>query len=509
MPLLLLAGLAVSGFVACSLVVNRDSKQCANDADCERIAPGSGATCDLARGVCVPLPVGFPGCVPAGPDLTSEQLLNACTEASWVLFDNAGHGLEDGDGAPLNPPTGATPVSPPPATGTADAGTTQFPPCYSPADGRDKVIYMTGSSNFPPLLAKLGPFIIRASNGFTPVYLVTSSCNGVKSVFSTVASERMIADPANARGARATYVTADGLLVACSLPAGGVQVDVGESDIASSSCGDSVEQPLDVGEYLGPIQAMIFAVPNTSQQEVISAEMARAVFGRGGGNAMPWIDPRSYFVRNANTGTQQLIGRAIHVDADKFWGTDYGTATNLKNQIQGVTVDRAQQSIGIISSDYYDPSANSFKELAFQAFGQVRGFWPDSSQYVGDKRNVRDGHYPIWGPLHFFTHINPAGSSSTAAATAFVSNVSIAEPDKEVLNAFIDASLVPSCAMRVQRGKTDLGPLSPVTPPLSCGCYFDTRVAKGVVPAQCKACSDSIECPASRPACRLDYCEPS
>ncbi|HET6147157.1 MAG TPA: hypothetical protein VFH68_06460 [Polyangia bacterium] len=503
--------MSASGLIACSVLVNRDTRQCSAEADCKRLPGGSASTCDVARGVCMALPrVGVEGCIPPGPGLTPEQLPNVCTDVACVPFHNAAHGLKDGDDSPLVTPDGGAPVSASDAgTTTVDAGTVQLPPCLSPADGRENVIYITGSSNFPPLLAKLGPFIIRTT-GYTPVYQITSSCNGVKSIFSTVARERMIADPAAAlRTARATYVTDRGLLVACSLPAGGVNVDVGESDIFSSSCADSGEPPADVGEYFGPIQAMIFAVPNTSTQDVISAEMARAVFGKGGdnGKGAPWIEPRSYFVRNANTGTQQLIGRAINVAADRFWGTDYGTAANLKSQLEAVALERAEQSIGIISSDYYNPTMNSFKELAFQGFGQLCGFWPDSSQYVGDKRNVRDGHYPIWGPLHFFTRLNGAGAPSSPAAAAFVLNTSIAEPDTEVLNAFIDASLVPSCAMRVQRSKADLAPLTPYTPPIGCGCYFDARVSLGVVPPECQECKTSQECPASRPACRLGYCE--
>ena len=47
--------------------------------------------------------------------------------------------------------------------------------------------------------------------------------------------------------------------------------------------------------------------------------MARAVFGRGGaqGLAQPWVTPALYFVRNASTGTQQMMGSAIGVPAER------------------------------------------------------------------------------------------------------------------------------------------------------------------------------------------------
>jgi len=508
---LAVAGLAASGLIACSVLVNRDTRQCSADVDCERLANGSGSTCDVARGVCVALPrVGVDGCIPPGPGLTSEQLPNVCTDVACVPFHNSARGLEDGDSSPLIPPDGGAPVSAPPGTNTADAGTTQFPPCLSPDDGRDKVIYITGSSNFPPLLAKLGPFIIRAT-GYTPVYQITSSCNGVKTVFSAQARDRLMVDPPpGSRASPATYVTADGSLIPCTLGPGGVAVDIGESDIFSSSCAGTVPSS-DVGEYFGPIQAMLFVVPGYSTQKVISAEMARAVFGRGGDNqkATPWIDPDLYFIRNANTGTQQMIGRAIGVPADQFWGRDRGTAANLAAELTVVASEHADQAIGIISNDYLDRSMGNLTELAYQAPGQTCGFWPDSTQSLRDKRNVRDGHYPIWGPLHFFTRIAGAIPISQAAA-AFVTTVSVPEPRVELLDAYIEAGLVPSCAMHVQRS-TDLGALSAYQPPINCGCYFEAKLANGVAPAGCKPCTTANDCTdqPGRPECRVFFCEAS
>ena len=41
--------------------------------------------------------------------------------------------------------------------------------------------------------------------------------------------------------------------------------------------------------------------------------------------------------------------------------------------------------------------------LAFQANGQTKAYYADSTSGARDRQNVRDGHYPIWGPVHFFT----------------------------------------------------------------------------------------------------------
>ena len=158
---------------------------------------------------------------------------------------------------------------------------------------------------------KLAPLII--ATGFTPVYQVTSSCTGVKAVFGS-GSDLVITDPAPGPSAKyATYFAADGSSTPCTLGAAGAQVDIGESDIFSTTCDGFGPPGGNVGEFLGPIQAMVFVVPGKSQETAITAEAAREVFGMGGGSATPWTNPSRYFVRNANTGTQQQIGHAIYL----------------------------------------------------------------------------------------------------------------------------------------------------------------------------------------------------
>ena len=501
--LLAAAGISATGLIACSVLIDRSAKQCTSQADCT--GKWANSTCS-DHGICVfaTIPVG--ACLDAAPK-EPDDFLNACTSSMCVHFDNCAHMLCDNPDAPSIPPDGGAPTADAGTTAAADAGTVQLPSCANPTD-RPNVIYITGSSNFPPLLTQLGPFIMKQT-GYTPVYQITSSCNGVKSVFSSTAKDHLMTDPGpGAKTAGATYVTADGALVPCALGAGGVTVDIGESDIFSSSCNGFDEPSGNVAQYYGPIQAMAFVVPSGSSQVVISAEMARAVFGRGGddGKGSPWTEPKLYFVRNANTGTQQMIGRAIGVSADQFWGVDRGTAASVASQMTGVDPALAENAIGIISTDYYDRSNGNLRELAFQASGQSCGYWPDSTRFVNDKRNVRDGHYPIWGPLHFFT-ITSNGLPVSLAAEKFVETVSVDDPGIELLDAYVDAGLVPSCAMKVQR-KRDLGPPMPSPPGPQCGCYFENRLAHGVAPEGCQPCTSPNECAdPALPACRLGFCE--
>ena len=485
---------------ACSLILDHSATQCTNDSDCAHF--GSHPFCQ--NGVCVPSGLGPPDCFYGTPQAPSD-FQNQCSSASCGAFDNCARlGLCNGasDLDALAPP----PV--PPDAGTSDAPSdASLPPalCQDPNNGRAQVIWITGSSNFPPTLAQLAPLLIQA--GFTPVFQITNSCTGVDDAFNN----KPIVNPTPSPTAKyATYYTADKMSHVCQLPTSGVNVDIGESDVYSASCtnGPVAGMGNSIGEYLGPIQAMAFVVPGASKETTISAEMAHAIFGQGGddGGAAPWTNPSLYFVRNKNTGTQTMIGKAITVPAGAFWGTDQGTATNLDAKMRIITdPTQAEQAIGIISVDVYDSDRSNLRALAFKAPGQECAYLPDSDAFKKDKRNVRDGHYPIWGPIHFYTPV-ANGVPVSPGAQAFVSVVSVPNISKGLLDAFIGSSLVANCAMTVQRS-SELGPLSVYSPPFQCGCYFEAST-NGSAPPECQACSTANDCTdPAHPACNLGFCE--
>jgi hypothetical protein len=491
---------------ACTALLDHDATQCQSDSDCAHF--GDHPYCQ--GGVCVSSGLGPTSCFYGTPQ-QPQDFMNQCSTAQCLSFDNCQRlglcdgGEEDADGGLVAPPTpdaGST------STTASDAGDASpvLPSCADPSSGRAQVVYLTGSSNFPPLLAKLAPLII--ATGFTPVYQVTNSCTGVKAVFGSGA-DQMMTDPAPGPDAKyATYFAADGSSTNCTLGPSGAQVDVGESDIFSTTCDGYGPPGGSVGEFLGPVQAMVFVVPGKSQETAITAAAAREVFGMGGGNATPWTDPTLYFVRNANTGTQQQIGHAIGVPAGEFWGIDRGSAANVDALMKVISDPGiAEQAIGIISADYYDDDRANLVALAFEADGQDCAYLPDSTSYKKDKQNVRDGHYPIWGPIHFFATVSN-GVPVSAGAQAFASVVSVPNIPQALLDAFISSSLVPSCAMAVQR-TSELGPLSTYAPPFQCGCYFEASPSvNGSAPPGCSPCMTANDCTdPSRPACNLGYCE--
>jgi hypothetical protein len=300
---------------------------------------------------------------------------------------------------------------------------------------------------------------------------------------------------------------------------GGVPADVGESDVYPTTCPEysSYTNVMTVLETQGPVQAMAFVVPSNSPQPSISAEAAREVFGTGGndGGTRPWINPAYYAVRNQNTGTQQMIGKAIGVAANEFWGIQYGSSGAVADFISGRSTSPTEGplAIGILSVAVYDADrsnpallAGNMQALAFQATGQTAAYLPDSNVLSYDKQNVRDGHYPIWGPIHLL-YPNVPGSAAVLFSNFFAGDTT-AEP---LLKAFISASLIPQCAMSVEHTvDQELAPLQPSSS-TSCDCYFlqnATQAAPTPLPSDCVMCSTSAQCPSQgRSICNLGFCE--
>jgi hypothetical protein len=479
---------------ACSLLIDRSATQCHSNADCAR---GSQLTC--VGGVCVSTSTAGapPGCFSGTPSSLTD-FLNQCTASDYdQTFDDCSRlGLCGPDAsAPslVAPPAAmASMVNPPPAP-TAT--------CQDPS--RPNIVYINGSSNFIPLLQRLAPLL--ADTGVTPVFQQTNSCAAVRSMYGA-ANLRYMKDPTTSTGNYAQYYPTDGsppqpCLLGSSTNGTGVLTDIGESEIFASTCGMTPTPA--VQEFTGPIETMVFAVPIGSGETTITAAAAREVFGLGGsdGNhATPWTDPTYFYVRNVNTATQQMFAHAIGVPADMFWGIDEGSAQNVQGALGLVAPDKWSNAIGILGTDFYERDSGNLKALAFQATGQTAAYWPDSSTKARDKRNVRDGHYPVWGPLHFFT-----GMPYSANAGAFLTALVVPSLNKDVLDAYVQSSFVPPCAMVVSRD-SEAEDIQSYKPPVTCRCYFEAAVPGGVLPSDCHLCASNPDCPGVQ-KCNVGYCE--
>ena len=511
-----MAAAVVATLASCSVFLNRET-QCTRDEDCA----GFSSTAVCSSGACLESaptvkdagldsePPSPPGCFTGTPS-SDIEFYNRCTTSSFMTFDNCERlGLCDESYDPqalIDPPAG-DPGTPPNTDVTLPSLG-----CYD-AVQRPNVIFMQGSTNFTPFIKAMAPIVVQ--RGYTIVWQPTSSCAGAEAGgFAPSAAKRQMRNPTNTTQSFAAFYDAQGNATPCALgnspqsPEPGVAelTEIGQSDVFAASCGDAAWIPgsqrfPSVGHYLGPIQAMVFVTPPASTQRVISAEAAHMVFGMGGnaGKTHPWIDPNYMWIRSSSTGTNNIISRGIDVPPSKWWGIDKKTAPAMHDAILTVSAAEAEKTIGTLSADYASRSDNSLHVLYFQARGQRAGFLPDSAPAARDKANVRDGHYPLWGPIHLYTPVT--GGQPSAAAAAFI--LPFSTPNQTLIDATIAGGSVPVCAMHVARD-TEMGALRSYRPGFQCHCYYEFKVTGGT---NCQRCVGPAECPVERPACNVGYCE--
>lgn len=485
---------------ACSVMFDRDAVQCSTDGDCAKYQTGTTAVF-CKQNVCVNSSLRPKGCFAGSPSTTLDYL-NACTTADETPFDNCGRLGLCTRGFVL-----PDPVPPQPGSAATAAITAVPPPTVRCADAGPNVIYMTGAADFGPMLKQVTPLLAASNPPYRGVFLNGTSCTGASAAFDPTAS--IIKDtPGTATKAAvyAFYYDDSGKSVNCTLDPEGKVVDVGVSDLFSTVCNPVFEPGDAVAGYTGPAVTFGIIVPAASQQTSISVEAAHLVFGLGGQNplpnglpATPWVDPTFYSIRNSGAAAVALTAQLIGVPRSAFWGVDRlspaGTVTAL------TTSATPEESIGIVSIDYADSNRGNLRALYLQGQGQLSGFLPDSTLASKDKANVRDGHYPLWGYVHFYTA--SVNGIPSAAAGAFVTQFSLPKLDQALVAAMIDASLVPQCAMKVAR-ETEMGPIVSNTSKFRCGCFFDFRTTNH---ASCPTCTTNNDCPATAPACNYGFCE--
>lgn len=364
-------------------------------------------------------------------------------------------------------------------------------------------IYITGSSALEPMLKVVGPLIASAtSNAHTIVYLKDGSCAGVNRIIGDgLIKQNPFYIPAN--------YTAGMTVPTCTVDTTAGQAETMVlSDVDPTLCpGITTAQLGGITDFKGPVNNMVFVVPTTSTQQAISAEMAYLVFGKGDqGMVMPWIDPTYYYIRTVDSGTRAMLTANIGTTTHPWLGKQESGSGGVLTDVTAQATTNPEKAIGILGEDFYDAGNNrsSLKALAFRAFKQRYAYWPDSTITARDKKNVREGRYAIWGPVHMLAKTS-AGTPTDANAKFFIDliqgNLSPA-PAFDVDDAVTDSHLVPQCAMKVTRD-IEGGPQKPYTPAHPCGCSFEKRVTNQD-PAGCMTCTST--CPGSM-VCRKGYCE--
>ena len=461
-------------------------------------------------------PTGFggKGCFKCAPT-TSDELLAACTTSHFESFDNE-HRITGFDAANPKPALAEQGPTPPPfeAPATQTEPEPGAPPAAAcPLATMPNPVMVLGATGFPmETIAK------AMGTKATIFYLEKSSCDGVAAM---VLNQRMSGD--------VVYYDANGTKNRCALqeehPA-----DLTLSALFSPSCANQaglaepVSLPAQVEDFLGPINPVMFAAPATSKERSISAEAAYKVFGFGGlSGVSPWTDEQYVFRRRTGSGNQLTVALSLGIPTDALRGRDSNGSSNMLKAL--LTSGQPQHTIGISSSEIVDTNRDVMKTLAYQHYKQPVAFYPDSDGATLDRRNVRDGHYFMWMPLHVLVRtrggepvavpnatLDPDGSRKTArdASVKLLSFVMVNRQQAPVRSVDLFGALkrignVPQCAMKVTRAKEG-APLVPFTPPVSCDCAFEAATP-GNTRADCSPCKDASECSSGKPTCSFGYCE--
>jgi hypothetical protein len=378
--------------------------------------------------------------------------------------------------------------------GTAEGGADASSP-YPACSSLPNPVYMMGSNALLPIVQQLGTWANAA--GITLVYTQLSSCKGVSAVVQNVDAIKSGATISN-------YWDTGSNTQTCAIDDASKYADVGLSSVFMQTCIASTTGFSGVEDFQGPIVTAVWFVPHASSQTSISAEAAYLAYS-GAGQVTPWNDPSYVFLRGATGGTQVMMGVAIGVPAAQWVGTTTGSSDLERSDVIASTMP--ENTLGLGEIDYAEDSIGvvNLNELAYRHYGQSCAYYPNSTATSHDKRNVRDGHYVGWGPVHLIARVSAQGVPVNANAGTiidyFIGNTPV--PGHDFLSLVISDHLVPQCAMNVQRTQ-EVGPPLPYAPSPSCSCFFDSTVGT----TTCQTCTTNAQCPASAPVCNLGYCEP-
>ena len=373
-------------------------------------------------------------------------------------------------------------------------------------------VYFPATTLIESLLAKVAPTLadaaIMGADQMTIVHVPLSSCI----TYETHKDQVPLTGTA-------VYYAANGTQLACDMPVGGDPVlsDLSAMDVGGVTCLGGEAPPADLTEYPSHVETLGFVVPRNSSQTAITATEAYYVlkFGGEANRAVePWTDPNFVMVRNPGSSTQLTIGANVGIPGTAWSGELKGHAGSgdVRDEVIAEnTTGNAEKVIGILNSSKWEAAIDNMKVLAFQPFNQCFGaIFPDSTATSRDKRNVRDGHYPIWTNLRYIVRTDEDGAPVTANGAAaaarvarfieFMTGVDTVD-GLDVATSVIETGNIPSCAMHVKR-EIDGGDISSFEHPAPCDCLF---LEGNGVDSGCDTCDDENPCVSG--TCRAGFCE--
>lgn len=367
------------------------------------------------------------------------------------------------------------------------------------------VVLVPGTTDVKPYLSRVAPKLATAENPLNIAYLGVGSCTALDYVTGA-------AQLAGTAVYWTGELTPEGTAVeaACDFQAGDA-AHLAFSDVTVETC-TGAAPAAGLGQFSSYVQGFGFVVPPNSTQTAITATEAYFLFkfgGEAGRTVAPWTEAQFIQIRTPAASTQLLIGLESGIRgtmwSPNLTSSHMGSGGLLAAVAGENDTGNAEKTLGILSLQRYDGARDQVKMLAFEAFGQqcLGAVYPDSTASAFDKRNVRDGHYPIWGYLWSVAPVDGAGNPADPNAQRlieFIAGTEALNGADPVVDA-IRAGAVPACAMAVKRA-ADGAPLEAFEHPAPCGCLFE-QTATGAT--TCAACDDATPC--AEGTCRFGFCE--
>ena len=366
---------------------------------------------------------------------------------------------------------------------------------------------VTGSNTVEPMV---GQFAVKLAAEPTPVSVLfatsaATSCAGISSVV----------DGADLGGSPGRYYTLSGTSVVrndCTFAAG-QKAHVAVSDVFYESCSKLPQpRPADVADVTGPVQATVFIVPPTdTTTQYLTYQEAQTIYGCGVSSVRPvagFVDPMGVFCRAPEAGSQMVLAKSLGLAPTAPTSPTCINGGGSPAAMAGNVLSYGARSLGFITTDGLEglrsSDSNKIKPLAFQSPGQAQAYAVDSGPDFPDRRNVRDGHYTIWGYEHLIA--KSSGGALGKQAAEFIAWVTGAKSSANVDYALLEAGagLIPQCAMRVKRS-SDGGSLSPYAPSEPCACVLQALLSR-TVPPGCQVCVADQTCSGGL-RCRHGFCE--